>query len=69
MLGSSADATAAFLGSFTILVREGLEALLVAMLAFVRKAERGDMLRYVHAGWVGASSFSRPRMDLLGIYP
>lgn len=56
LLGSSADATTAFLGSFTILVREGLEALLVvvAMLAFLRKAERGDMLRYVHAGWVGA---------------
>ncbi len=37
-------------------MREGLEALLVvvAMLAFLRKAERGDMLRYVHAGWVGA---------------
>jgi high-affinity iron transporter len=48
--------TAAFLGSFTILVREGLEALLVdvAMIAFLSKAERGDMLRYVHAGWVGA---------------
>ncbi|MES2226777.1 MAG: cytochrome c/FTR1 family iron permease [Pseudomonadota bacterium] len=56
LLSSSADATAAFLGSFTILVREGLEALLVvvAMIAFLRKAERGDMLRYVHAGWVGA---------------
>jgi high-affinity iron transporter len=56
LLGSSADATAAFLGSFTILVREGLEALLVvvAMIAFLRKAERGDMLSYVHAGWVGA---------------
>lgn len=56
LLGSSADATAAYLGSLTILVREGLEALLVvvAMIAFLRKAERGDMLRYVHAGWVGA---------------
>jgi high-affinity iron transporter len=56
LLGSSADATAAFLGSLTILVREGLEALLVvvAMIAFLRKADRGDMLRYVHAGWVGA---------------
>jgi len=55
-LGSSADDTAAFLGSFTILLREGLEALLVvvAMIAFLRKAERVDMLRYVHAGWVGA---------------
>ncbi|WP_341677288.1 FTR1 family protein [Niveibacterium sp. SC-1] len=56
VLSSSADATAAFLGSFTILVREGLEALLVvvAMVAFLRKAERPDMLRYVHAGWTGA---------------
>ena len=56
LLSSSADATAAFLGSLTILVREGLEALLVvmAMIAFLRKAERGDMLRYVHAGWIGA---------------
>ncbi|MBY0237568.1 MAG: cytochrome c, partial [Burkholderiaceae bacterium] len=36
LLGSSADATAAYLGSLTILVREGLEALLVvvAMIAF-----------------------------------
>ena len=56
LLSSSADATAAFLGSFTILVREGLEALLVvvAMIAFLRKAERRDMLGYVHAGWAGA---------------
>jgi high-affinity iron transporter len=50
------DPAAAFLGSFTILLREGLEALLVvvAMLAFLRKAERVDMLGYVHAGWVAA---------------
>jgi high-affinity iron transporter len=48
------DATATFLGAFTILVREGLEALLivVALLAFLRKAERHDAARYVHAGWV-----------------
>lgn len=53
---SSADATAAFLGSLTILLREGLEALLIviAMIAFLRKAERTDVLPYVHAGWVGA---------------
>lgn len=46
----------AFLGALTILVREGLEALLIviAMVAFLRKAERRDVLRYVHAGWVGA---------------
>jgi len=47
------DAPAAFVGAFTILVREGLEALLivVALLAFLRKAERYEALRYVHAGW------------------
>jgi high-affinity iron transporter len=52
----AADATAAFFGSFTILLREGIEALLVvvAMIAFLRKAERKDGLPYVHAGWVGA---------------
>ena len=45
-----------FLGAFTILLREGLEALLVviAMIAFLRKAERSEALPYVHAGWVGA---------------
>ncbi|RDI97525.1 iron permease [Dyella solisilvae] len=43
-----------FLGALTILVREGLEALLVvvALLAFLRKAERHDAVRYVHAGWL-----------------
>jgi len=56
VLGSGTDTTAAYVGSLTILVREGLEALLVvvAMIAFLRKAERVDMLRYVHAGWIGA---------------
>ncbi len=53
---SDGDATAAFLGSFTILLREGLEALLVvvAMIGFLTKVERRDMLPYVHVGWVGA---------------
>ncbi len=48
------DPAATFLGAFTILVREGLEALLivVALLAFLRKAERPDAARYVHAGWI-----------------
>jgi high-affinity iron transporter len=56
LVGSKADATAAFLGSFTILVREGLEALLIviAMIAFLRRAERRDALRWVHVGWIGA---------------
>jgi high-affinity iron transporter len=45
-----------FLGALTILLREGLEALLVviAMIAFLRKAERTEALPYVHGGWVAA---------------
>ena len=45
-----------FLGAFTILLREGLEALLVvvAMIAFLRKADRSEALAYVHGGWVAA---------------
>lgn len=50
------DNVTAFLGSFTILVREGLEALLIVIgiIAFLRKAERREVLPYVHAGWIGA---------------
>jgi high-affinity iron transporter len=53
---SQADTSAVFFGSFTILVREGIEALLVVvgMLAFLRKAQRPELLRYVHVGWTGA---------------
>jgi high-affinity iron transporter len=45
-----------FLGALAILLREGLEALLivVAMIGFLGKAERRDLLKYVHAGWIGA---------------
>ena len=47
---------ATFLGAFTILLREGLEALLVviAMIAFLRKSERSEALAYVHGGWAAA---------------
>ena len=47
---------ASFFGAFTILLREGVEALLivVAMLAFLRKANRSDVLAHVHGGWVAA---------------
>ena len=50
---AAGDPTSTFLGAFTILVREGLEALLVvvALLAFLRKADRPEAVRYVHAGW------------------
>lgn len=51
-----AGAATAFAGALTILLREGLEALLlvIAMVAFLRKAGRNEALPYVHAGWVGA---------------
>ena len=56
LLDGQTDALTAFVGSFTILLREGLEALLIiiGMIAFLRKAERRVELRYVHAGWVSA---------------
>lgn len=51
-----ASAVSSFAGAFTILLREGLEALLivVAMIAFLGKADRRDVLPYVHGGWVSA---------------
>lgn len=56
VLSGAEDSLTTFLGAYTILVREGIEALLVvvAMLAFLGKADRRDVLPYVHAGWVGA---------------
>lgn len=53
---AESDPLAAFLGALTILLREGLEALLIviAMIAFLKKADRTDALPYVHAGWVSA---------------
>jgi len=51
-----ATAVSTFLGAFTILFREGLEALLivVGMLAFLHKGDRREMVRPVHAGWISA---------------
>jgi high-affinity iron transporter len=50
------DRLGVFLGALTILLREGLEALLVvvAMIAFLKKSGRNDVLPYVHAGWIAA---------------
>ena len=47
---------AAFTTSLVILLREGLEAilLLAAIIAFVTKTGRRDALPYVHAGWIAA---------------
>ena len=52
----AASELSTFLGAFAILLREGLEALLVviAMIAFLRKADRAEALPYVHGGWVAA---------------
>lgn len=57
VLGPGATSTAStFIGAFTILLREGVEALLivVAMIAFLRKADRGELVRHVHIGWIAA---------------
>ena len=53
---SEASSLSTFLGAFTILLREGLEAVLivVAMLAFLRKTDRRDAIPYVHGGWIFA---------------
>jgi high-affinity iron transporter len=51
-----ASSTTTFFGAFGVLLREGLEALLivVAMIAFLRKTERNEVLGYVHGGWIAA---------------
>ncbi len=53
---TSLSAEASFLSAFFILLREGLEALLLvaAIAAFLIKTNRRDALRYVHFGWLGA---------------
>ena len=47
---------AAFTGSFIILLREGVEAILVlaAILAALVKTGRREAVKYIHAGWVSA---------------
>lgn len=53
---AQADPMTTFVGAMTILLREGVEALLIVigMIAFLKKAQRNDVLRYVHGGWVSA---------------
>ena len=51
---STLSPMAAFFSALLILLREGLEAILVlaAIIAFVRKTGRADALRYIHFGWI-----------------
>jgi len=53
---AKADPTTTFVGALTILLREGVEALLIVigMIAILKKAERKDALRHVHIGWTSA---------------
>jgi high-affinity iron transporter len=53
---SQTEPSTTFLGALTILLREGIEALLIVigMVAFLKKASRADVLRYVHGGWISA---------------
>ncbi|HSW25230.1 MAG TPA: FTR1 family protein [Burkholderiaceae bacterium] len=53
---SAMSPATAFTSSLLILLREGLEAILVlaAIIAFVRKSGRRDALPYIHIGWMAA---------------
>jgi len=46
----------AFTSAVIILLREGLEAMLVviALVAFLRRTDRPDGIRFIHFGWIGA---------------
>ena len=52
--GAALSSSALFSASLVILLREGLEALLVviALMTVLIKTNRRDALKYVHAGWV-----------------
>lgn len=54
--GSVASASMNFITSMVILLREGLEAILVlaAIVSMLIKSNRRDAIRYIHAGWVAA---------------
>ena len=56
LAGARLPAGAVFFSAFVILLREGLEAVLVlaAILALLIKGGRRDALPYVHAGWIAA---------------
>jgi high-affinity iron transporter len=53
---TTTSAAVNFFTSMVILLREGLEAILVlaAIISVLVKSERRDGLRYIHTGWIGA---------------
>lgn len=50
------SSSAAFFGAFIILLREGVEAILVlaAIMAALIKTGRREAMKYIHAGWISA---------------
>ena len=58
------SASATFLSAFVILLREGLEAILVvaAIYALLVRAGRRDALAYLHGGWIAGAD--RRRTDV-----
>jgi high-affinity iron transporter len=56
LAGGALSPLATFTAALVILLREGLEAVLVlaAIFAFLDKAGRNDAKRYVHFGWIAA---------------
>ena len=49
----AASEISTFLGAFTILLREAL-LVVIAMIAFVKKSQRSEVLPYIHGGWIAA---------------
>lgn len=56
LVPAQGDAVMTFIGALTILLREGIEALLivVGIFTFLRKSDRRELLPFVHAGWISA---------------
>lgn len=56
LTGEALSSTALFSASLVILLREGLEALLVviALITVLVRTNRQDALKFVHIGWIGA---------------
>ncbi len=56
LFGSTFSPNTAFVSSLVILLREGLESILIisTIVAYVVKTGRRDALPYIHLGWIGA---------------